>query len=63
MEKTLSFLKATEGGPGQKFILQQLKENAIYARPAYSVYVGHTAVTVIGTKRQIARAERIVYGW
>lgn len=64
----LSVLKATEGGMGQKTALFLLKEAGIRARPAYSIYVGHTGVEILTktgqvceNKRTIRRAERVIW--
>ena len=60
---TFSIYKASEGGFGQRLALELLKGEGIDARPAYSPYVGQTAVEVFGGKRAVKRAEQILYGY
>lgn len=55
-------LKATEGGKGQRVAMYQLKAAGIVCKADDSPYVGHTAVLVFGTKRDLNKAEKIVYG-
>jgi hypothetical protein len=57
-----SVLKATEGGMGQREAIRLLREAGIRAMPTTSVYVGHTAVVVMGNKRVQQRATRILFG-
>jgi hypothetical protein len=58
--ETYSFLKASEGGQSQRDVLRALKWVGIKASPGTSCYIGHTAVTVTGTKREQAIAEKII---
>lgn len=65
----LSVLKATEGGIGQKTSIFLLKEAGIKARPATSIYVGHTGVEILTAsgqvsenKRVIRKAEKVLWG-
>ena len=57
-----SILKASEGGMGQATALFLLSEARIKAEKATSIYVGHTAVRVFGTKDVQRKAARILYG-
>jgi hypothetical protein len=57
-----SFLKASEGGMGQKTALQLLKAEGIKAKGTTSCYVGHTGVLVTGTKRDHNKASKILFG-
>jgi hypothetical protein len=58
---TYSFLKAEEGGQSRRDVLAELQGRGIKAHPAYSSYIGHTAVTVIGNKREQSVAERVIF--
>ena len=42
-------------------IARLLKEAGITAKPAYSPYIGHTAVEVFGGKRIQARASKLLF--
>lgn len=59
---TYHFLKATEGGMGQKTAIQLLKDAGIVAKPTTSIYVGHTAVYLTGGKRVHAKASKVLFG-
>jgi hypothetical protein len=55
--------KATEGGLGQKYALQRLKDAGIKAVGCTSCYVGQTAVMVhTDNKRTLARVSNLLYG-
>ncbi len=56
----ISILKVAEGGIGQSHALFLLQEAGIPAKPATSIYVGHTAVTV--PEKQERKAMRILFG-
>jgi hypothetical protein len=58
--KTYSFLKGD--GLSRRELLRVLKARGIAARPAYSIYVGHTAIEVDGGQRIQDRAARIIFG-
>lgn len=60
--QVFSILKSQEGGPNRKWKMDELKRAGIRCRPTTSCYVGHTAIEVEGTKRDIQRAHRIVFG-
>jgi hypothetical protein len=58
-----SVTKVSEGGMGQRWAMQLLKDAGIKAEKAYSPYVGQTAVQVkTRNKRLRRRIERILYG-
>jgi hypothetical protein len=57
-----NILRSIDGGPSRKWLLSQLKDEGIKAKPAHSVYVGHTAIQVYGNRRIQRKAERIIFG-
>lgn len=58
-----SVLKATEGGPGAKEKIRQLKAAGIRARQCYTPYVGQSGIEVVSNRRRdIRRANRIIFG-
>lgn len=59
--ETYSIYKVAEGGMGQKFALQLLREQNIKCAPATSIYVGQTAVKVYGGQRVQKKAEKILF--
>lgn len=61
--QTYSALKVTEGGPGQRWMVQELKSAGFkHVQPIQSCYVGHTAVRVLASTARHRRASRILYG-
>ena len=60
-QQVYSLLKASEGGVAQKDILLWLKEAGITAKKDYSPYIGHYGIRVIGTKRQLEKADKIIF--
>jgi hypothetical protein len=62
MEAIFSVYKVSEGGIGQREAIRLLREKKIKAERAYSPYIGQTGIKVMGTRRQIKRAESIIYG-
>lgn len=61
MMVTYSFLKTDEGGQSQRDVLAKLQGRGIKAHAAYSCYIGHVAVTVVGNKREQSVAERVIF--
>ena len=58
---TFHVLKRTEGGPGAREKMRQLKAAGIKCEAVRSIYVGHSGIFVMGTKRQLDRAEKIIF--
>lgn len=58
---TFHVLKRTEGGPGSKEKMRQLKAAGIKCEAVRSIYVGHSGIFVMGTKRELERAEKIIF--
>ena len=59
--KTYSFENARSGGVSQRDILSALRAANITARPAATIYEGHSAVAVDGGARVQSRAARIIF--
>lgn len=57
-----SVMKVSEGGMGQKWAMQSLKDAGIKSERAHSPYVGQSGVVVrTNNKRILRRVENILY--
>jgi hypothetical protein len=57
-----SVLKSSEGGMGQQHALFLLREANITCKPETSIYIGHSAVRVLGGTKVQRRAAKILFG-
>jgi hypothetical protein len=60
--ETYNVLKSAEGGMGQQHALSLLRDANIVCKPDTSIYVGCTAVRVVGGTKVQRRAAKILFG-
>ena len=62
-EGIASVMKATEGGPGGKLVVEDLREAGIKARTCHSPYVGHVGIEIANpTEANKKKALKVIFG-